>query len=81
MTDGVSETSPQCCPGCWTGQGLLGEVKQAARSPVGEALVLSEEADVFQQVTCGKQNNRSSCWAQTGCFWKGHRTEEKATWT
>lgn len=59
-------------------QGLLGEVKQAAGSPCGWGPG-TEEADIFQQVTCGKQNNRSPCWAlgEAECSQKRQGTDEK----
>lgn len=44
MTDGVSETSHSAAQVGGPGQGLLGEVKQAAGSPMGEALVLRKQA-------------------------------------
>lgn len=74
MTDGVSETSHSAA------QVVAWRSEASRQEPRGRGLG-TEEADVFQQVTCGKQNNRSSCWAQTGCSWKGDRTKEKATWT
>lgn len=60
-------------------QGLLGEVKQAAGSSCGWSPG-TEEANIFQQVTCGKQNNRSPCWAlgEAACSQKGHRQMKKS---
>lgn len=43
MTDGVSETSCSAAQVGGLGQGLLGEVKQAAGSSVGEAMVLRKQ--------------------------------------